>query len=234
MNKIYRLYGSAAAVEHRTFEIAGVINPTEVESRENGADRKVFDPATGWFTSIFQKSAQKCECLRNNGRMGSFRTGCSAAALVEDECTSTCETPAVLEQILLPSNLCPDGMHACPISALSSDFECIDPAQDLANCGGCAETGAGVACGDYPGVKGAACVAGVCGVYSCQRGYSLDTRGTCAPVRGANPLKERHVQLSRSNGSRKNLVALWNAFLRWLNRIGTMAQTFQISRKAAG
>jgi hypothetical protein len=53
-------------------------------------------------------------------------------------------------------------MRACPVGPL--EYECVSPDLDVDNCGGCASTGEGVACGDYPGVRGAACVEGVCEV----------------------------------------------------------------------
>ncbi|KAJ7176837.1 hypothetical protein C8R46DRAFT_1077431 [Mycena filopes] len=127
---------------------------------------------------VYSKN-QKCECQRHNGVMGSFRSGCTAT-WIEDKCLGACNAPEPQEQLSLGSEACPSGTRACPVSP--SEYECVSPSFDLDNCGGCASTGEGVACGDYPGVRGAACVEGVCNVYSCNRGYAL-RNGECVGLR---------------------------------------------------
>ncbi|KAJ6551145.1 hypothetical protein B0H19DRAFT_1156627 [Mycena capillaripes] len=114
----------------------------------------------------------KCECRRHNGLMGRLRSGCSAT-WDDGQCLGTCNAPGPKEQNWLAAEAekCPAEMRACPVGIL--EYECVSPALDVDNCGGCASTGEGVACGDYPGVRGAACVEGVCEVYSCFRGYTL-------------------------------------------------------------
>ncbi|KAJ7040951.1 hypothetical protein C8F04DRAFT_185895 [Mycena alexandri] len=126
---------------------------------------------------VYSKS-EKCECQRHNGVMGNFRSGCTAT-WIEDTCLGACNAPEPKEQLSLGTE-CPYGTRACPVSA--SEYECVSPSFDLDNCGGCASTGEGVACGDYPGVRGAACVDGVCNVYSCNRGYTL-RKGKCVRLR---------------------------------------------------
>ncbi|KAJ7767965.1 hypothetical protein DFH07DRAFT_313188 [Mycena maculata] len=123
--------------------------------------------------SLIYKNDQ-CECRRHNGAMGIMRPGC-AATWSRGVCSSA---PDLKEQMLAmeADKLCPPGMHACPVGRL--EFECVIPALDVDNCGGCVSTGQGEACGDYPGVRGAACVEGACDVYSCHPGYAL-LNGQC-------------------------------------------------------
>ncbi|KAJ6598195.1 hypothetical protein DFH09DRAFT_1131219 [Mycena vulgaris] len=87
-----------------------------------------------------------------------------------------CSTSDANEQNSLGTEVCPAGTSACPVGKL--DFECVSLDLDLDNCGGCVSTGEGIACGDYPGVRGAACVSGTCDVYSCHPGYTL-AQGEC-------------------------------------------------------
>ncbi|KAJ7621394.1 hypothetical protein FB45DRAFT_140365 [Roridomyces roridus] len=132
--------------------------------------------ATG--TLVPSKDNNSCECKRRTGIMGSFRSGCSAR-LSEGSCLVSCSTVESFQQIeLAPEAMkaCPAGTRACPVGRF--DFECIMPGEDVDNCGGCVSTGEGEACGDYPGVRGAACVRGVCDVYSCHPGYTL-VHGGC-------------------------------------------------------
>ncbi|KAJ7699235.1 hypothetical protein B0H17DRAFT_1049253 [Mycena rosella] len=117
----------------------------------------------------------KCECRRRNGAMGSFRSGCKATPTPDLEgCASTCNTDKNGQSSF--GDVCPVGTRACPVADI--EFECVSPELDVDNCGGCVSTGEGVACGDYPGVRGAACVNGVCDVYSCAPGYAL-SEGVC-------------------------------------------------------
>ncbi|KAB5589455.1 putative effector protein [Ceratobasidium theobromae] len=71
---------------------------------------------------------------------------------------------------------CPSGMTVCPIDpppALKGErstatvspnepYECIQPSEDLYNCGGCTSTGHGVSCMGRPGVHGTSCDTGKC------------------------------------------------------------------------
>ncbi|KAJ7489139.1 hypothetical protein FB451DRAFT_1390313 [Mycena latifolia] len=125
---------------------------------------------------VYTRSS-KCECRRHNGAMGSFRAGCSATPGM-GVCVTTCNEDENEQNSLgaEAAQVCPAGTRACPVGKL--EFECVSPDVDIDNCGGCASTGEGVACGDYPGVRGAACVDGTCDVYSCHPGYSL-AQGEC-------------------------------------------------------
>nr|GAT54389.1 predicted protein [Mycena chlorophos] len=122
---------------------------------------------------VYSPRFQRCECQRHNGLMGTLRAECSAT-LEDGACVGTCESTQTPEQLALEeevSKLCPVGTQACPVGPL--EYECVSPAYDVDNCGGCASTGEGVACGDYPGVRGAACMLGVCQIYSCHHGFTL-------------------------------------------------------------
>ncbi|KAJ7097577.1 hypothetical protein C8R44DRAFT_367494 [Mycena epipterygia] len=121
--------------------------------------------------------ANKCECRRNNGAMGRFRPGCSARRS-QGVCLSACiPGPEAQNSIIGEADMvCPAGTRACPVGKF--EFECVSPTLDVDNCGGCVSTGQGVACGDYPGVRGAACAEGICDVYSCHYGYTL-ANGEC-------------------------------------------------------
>ncbi|KAH7325217.1 hypothetical protein B0J17DRAFT_723235 [Rhizoctonia solani] len=82
---------------------------------------------------------------------------------------------------------CPSAMTACPINpppALNGDratatissnepYECVNPSEDLYNCGGCSSMGRGVSCVDLPGVRGTSCTEGKCMIYTCTKGYML-------------------------------------------------------------
>ncbi|KAJ1304093.1 hypothetical protein OPQ81_008497 [Rhizoctonia solani] len=82
---------------------------------------------------------------------------------------------------------CPSSMTACPIDpppALNGEratatlspnepFECVNPAEDLYNCGGCTSTGLGISCVNLPGVRGTSCTEGKCMIYTCMKGYTL-------------------------------------------------------------
>ncbi|KAJ7074512.1 hypothetical protein C8F01DRAFT_1100716 [Mycena amicta] len=127
-------------------------------------------------------SVRRCECQRHNGVMGAFRPECSATH-EDGVCKGTCGTTQTPEQLTLEaeaSKLCPAGTRTCPVGPL--EYECVSPAYDVDNCGGCASTGEGIACGDYPGVRGAACMEGVCDIYSCHHGYTL-FNGDCVRSR---------------------------------------------------
>ncbi|KAG8938010.1 hypothetical protein FRC00_002949 [Tulasnella sp. 408] len=94
---------------------------------------------------------------------------------------------------------CPYPTLACPIfsssedraAGIASDFECVDPASDLDNCGGCSSLGDSYKCpapisarslgGNAGrgmishGVKRSMCVEGECQIAACKRGYKIDS-----------------------------------------------------------
>lgn len=90
--------------------------------------------------------------------------------------------------------LCPSASSmACPISLwefrldLATNpkvlkkvgYECVEVAQDLESCGGCATIpGAGVNCLDIPHVDNVGCDAGVCVITTCDADYQLSEDGS--------------------------------------------------------
>ncbi|KAG9118791.1 hypothetical protein FRC07_006521, partial [Ceratobasidium sp. 392] len=94
------------------------------------------------------------------------------------------------QPILMPDGTlskCPSGMTACPLPVprglggkratptISTDdpYECIQPEEDLHNCGGCSSTGTGTDCNAITGVRGTSCTEGKCVIYTCQKGYKF-------------------------------------------------------------
>lgn len=81
------------------------------------------------------------------------------------------------------SPLCPTGLDACPISGLTSDYECLDTSSELESCGGCVSAGAGQDCTTIKGAWNVGCERGRCKVYTCFTGYLLSADSTsCVPV----------------------------------------------------
>ncbi|TFL06581.1 hypothetical protein BDV98DRAFT_653070 [Pterulicium gracile] len=81
--------------------------------------------------------------------------------------------------------LCPSGMEACSIGAAnnaSGDYECIETAYDLRNCGGCVLLGEGQDCLALPGTRSVGCEQGTCTVYTCAQGFKLTAQGTCIAI----------------------------------------------------
>jgi len=82
--------------------------------------------------------------------------------------------------------LCPMGLTACPITSMSgptTDFECLDVANELESCGGCASIGKGQDCTSLQGAWNVGCEQGSCAVYSCAAGFKLSRNGTsCAAI----------------------------------------------------
>lgn len=76
---------------------------------------------------------------------------------------------------------CPVGLNACPIPGLSSgDYECIDTANELESCGGCASEGKGQDCTLIEGAWNVGCDQGSCAVYTCAGGFQVSLDGkTC-------------------------------------------------------
>lgn len=91
----------------------------------------------------------------------------SEQSLLEDEATKAVRRMSSLLSFNNESIIffqCPTGKRACLVGLLWLEYECVSPAYDVDNCGGCVSTGKGVSCGDYPGARGAACVQGLCDV----------------------------------------------------------------------
>ncbi|GAA6033404.1 hypothetical protein JCM8097_006734 [Rhodosporidiobolus ruineniae] len=142
-------------------------------------------------------------------------TGCpSGYALKSGVCVkSTASQRARLakkDKVLEPKRLCPGANEqACPILGSTSyaqavehhfnaeaefsgvmlgsgGFECIDTAQALDSCGGCASLGEGQDCTAIRGAAGVGCDAGKCVVFSCESGWKPSLRGDkCVRVKGA-------------------------------------------------
>ena len=98
------------------------------------------------------------------------------------------------------ATLCPAGLEACAVKGifgLSSDYECVDTAQDVQSCGGCSSTNSDFDCTAIEGSWNVGCESGACKgtfsliyvetnyalmtipVYSCQAGYKLTAKNTC-------------------------------------------------------
>lgn len=89
--------------------------------------------------------------------------------------------------------LCPPRAIACPLTGdafppprldawTAAGYECVDPMQELGNCGGCARIGNGTDCTRIRGARGATCVHGRCVVRACRAGFTFDFEGGC--IRG--------------------------------------------------
>ncbi|OCF34128.1 hypothetical protein I316_04077 [Kwoniella heveanensis BCC8398] len=89
--------------------------------------------------------------------------------------------------------LCPKAMTACRVpGAFIDSFECINTAEELESCGGCAQgffndndaanASIGVDCTSVPGVArgGVSCTSGTCEVFACRPGWVL-LAGACVP-----------------------------------------------------
>ncbi|BGP18845.1 hypothetical protein JCM10213v2_006925 [Rhodosporidiobolus nylandii] len=112
------------------------------------------------------------------------------------------------DKVIKPKSLCPGKTEkACPILGSTSyaaavehhfnaptefsgimlgqgGYECIDTAQALDSCGGCASTGEGVDCTRIRGAAGVGCEAGVCRVFSCENGWKPSLDGSkCVRVK---------------------------------------------------
>jgi len=78
------------------------------------------------------------------------------------------------------AQFCPMGLTACPVagaSGLSSDFECLDTANELESCGGCASIGKGQDCTAITGAWNVGCELGSCAVYTCAPGFKRSRNG---------------------------------------------------------
>jgi len=76
--------------------------------------------------------------------------------------------------------ICPQGLSACPImgtSGLTGDLECLDTANELESCGGCASIGQGQDCTSIKGAWNVACEQGSCTVYTCAAGFRRSDDG---------------------------------------------------------
>jgi hypothetical protein len=72
-------------------------------------------------------------------------------------------------------SLCPKNLEACPIkgSLLPGSYECLDTANELESCGGCASIGKGQDCTTIEGAWNVGCEQGRCKVLACAAGYRL-------------------------------------------------------------
>ncbi|KAG8732152.1 hypothetical protein FRC12_019405 [Ceratobasidium sp. 428] len=68
-----------------------------------------------------------------------------------------------------------DGKRAIATISTNDPYECVQPEEDLHNCGGCSLTGEGVDCDIIEGVRAVGCTEGKCIVYTCEKGYKLST-----------------------------------------------------------
>ena len=86
---------------------------------------------------------------------------------------------------VIDSARCPEGGVACPIGrsrSASALFECLQPDDDLESCGGCSSLGQGADCTAIAGARAVGCTAGLCEVYTCQRGFAVGHDGkSCVP-----------------------------------------------------
>ncbi|KAA1468242.1 hypothetical protein DENSPDRAFT_857172 [Dentipellis sp. KUC8613] len=81
------------------------------------------------------------------------------------------------------ASLCPSDLTACPISGLSSAWECVDVQQELESCGGCVIGGEGQDCTAIKGAWNVGCEQGSCKVYTCMNGYKLSSDNkTCVAL----------------------------------------------------
>jgi len=89
----------------------------------------------------------------------------------------------------MDARLCPFGMSACPVSAVSSlpktlaewseiEHECVEFMTDLQSCGGCASLDTIHDCAAITGAANVACISGGCQVQSCETGYRIAPDGS--------------------------------------------------------
>lgn len=79
--------------------------------------------------------------------------------------------------------LCPNPSEsACPISANSTSYECLNTNTEMYSCGGCATNKLGENCYEIDGANTFGCEAGVCRVYSALPGWKMSPL-TGRPVR---------------------------------------------------
>lgn len=110
--------------------------------------------------------------------------GCSSQDY-NDLCPSNCSS----QPTAAPSHrkkrsivgLCPVGAEACPLKrgSFSAGYQCINTQEELESCGGCETLGEGQNCNFIMGAN-AGCSSGKCVIFSCRKGYKLQSDGTCA------------------------------------------------------
>ncbi|KAH9949344.1 hypothetical protein B0H21DRAFT_838674 [Amylocystis lapponica] len=123
----------------------------------------------------FTVSAGNCVCdapnIVCNGVCGAFGAQCPSAFPIRRDGAS-------------PHAHCGAGLTACGVYGWGRDaWECVDTAEDLESCGGCAvPLGAlsprGTDCTAIMGVADVSCAAGACRVRSCLPGYEVAPSGT--------------------------------------------------------
>jgi len=69
---------------------------------------------------------------------------------------------------------CPHQETACPITAHTFGFECIDTQTELTSCGGCVTKGQGENCLSIPGADAVGCDHGKCVVFTVMPGFILN------------------------------------------------------------
>ncbi|GAA5873761.1 hypothetical protein JCM8547_005942 [Rhodosporidiobolus lusitaniae] len=69
-------------------------------------------------------------------------------------------------------NLCPASHSACAVGGGHLGYECVDTANSIEQCGGCAGTSHSQDCSAIVGADAVGCVAGRCEVWSCAEGYT--------------------------------------------------------------
>ncbi|TNY17155.1 protein priA [Rhodotorula diobovata] len=73
------------------------------------------------------------------------------------------------------------------VMAGSGGYECVNTAEALDSCGGCASTGEGVDCTKIRGAAGVGCEQGACIVFSCQAGWRPALSGNkCVRARASH------------------------------------------------
>ncbi|KAG9075316.1 hypothetical protein FS749_013026 [Ceratobasidium sp. UAMH 11750] len=157
----------------------------------------VCPPLAGLVPGYINLEGGKCVC-RYAAQMDPWPTNPACTTVAKtDRCEWTCPpspSPGLKakrnQPILMPDGAlsrCPSGMTACPLDAppslngeratatvsIHEPYECIEPEEDLYNCGGCSSTGKGTNCNAMVGVLGTSCTKGKCVIYSCERGYEV-------------------------------------------------------------
>lgn len=83
--------------------------------------------------------------------------------------------------------------------------ECINIAEALDSCGGCASTGEGLDCTKIRGAAGVGCSAGTCVVFSCKTGYRPSLSGDrCVRMRSSHGAAGNHT---RSSNAQRHIAA---------------------------
>ncbi|GAA5917459.1 hypothetical protein JCM8208_003974 [Rhodotorula glutinis] len=90
------------------------------------------------------------------------------------------------------------------VMAGSGGYECINTAEALDSCGGCASTGEGVDCTKIRGAAGVGCEQGACVVFSCAAGWRPALSGNkCVRAHGASHDRSAVAAAAASNGTQQ-------------------------------